>query len=221
MTNDESAELLTAGLEAISRQEYREAAEAFRRSAELGNAPAQYNLGRLYLRGLGVEASEFDARVWFERAAGQNLPIAIRDIGLLFEEGLAGLRKDPKQAFEHYWRAAELGDAVSKYCIGAMYYHGKGVRRDCSEAVKWYHLAAKDGVVMAQCDLAIELMNGRYVGRDAARAYFWMMLAAESGDATSKANLKIFEKQASDEDIAQAHVYRLPLLLNGTFHPDV
>ena len=52
--------------------DYRKAAECFRQAAERGFAPAQYQLGRLYMIGKGVDVDATLAREWFEKAAAQG-----------------------------------------------------------------------------------------------------------------------------------------------------
>jgi hypothetical protein len=48
------------------------AALLWRAAAARGDAIAQYNLGVLYERGIGVEADIAKAKAWYERAAARN-----------------------------------------------------------------------------------------------------------------------------------------------------
>ena len=53
-------------------QDYAQAAEQFRRSAERGCSPAQYRLGLLYADGLGVRRDRDAAEYWLRQAADQG-----------------------------------------------------------------------------------------------------------------------------------------------------
>ncbi|KAK1747232.1 hypothetical protein QTG54_002576 [Skeletonema marinoi] len=56
-------------------------------------------------------------------------------------------------AFQHYSKAAELGDAHAHYLLTQMYYNGEGVKKDEKKEV--YHLAAIGGNPDARYDLGI------------------------------------------------------------------
>ena len=55
-----------------ARLDYAEAAEWYRKAAELGSADAQYSLGHMYQFGQGVRQSYRDAANWFRKAAAQG-----------------------------------------------------------------------------------------------------------------------------------------------------
>jgi hypothetical protein len=62
-------------------QDYRQAAEWFRRAGEQDHAAAQYNLGFLYYEGKGVERDNLQAYMWIDRAAslGDDKAVKARD----------------------------------------------------------------------------------------------------------------------------------------------
>ncbi len=60
-----------------------EAVKWFRKAAEQGNAPAQYNLGLCYAKGKGVRKSSKEAEKWFRKAAEQGLEPAKKALELL------------------------------------------------------------------------------------------------------------------------------------------
>ena len=47
-----------------------------RKAADQGNAPARYNLGRMYAQGLGVAQDKSLAHMWLNLAAAQGLEAA-------------------------------------------------------------------------------------------------------------------------------------------------
>src|SRR5258707_14752703 len=54
--------------------------------------------------------------------------------------------QDQATAFQHYQRAAELGNVEAEALLGVVYEHGwAGVPRDIARAVAWYQKAAQQG----------------------------------------------------------------------------
>ena len=53
-------------------QDFKEAIEQYKQSAEQGDAPAQYNLGRMYLLGKGDDKNFLEARFWIKQALENN-----------------------------------------------------------------------------------------------------------------------------------------------------
>jgi TPR repeat protein len=55
--------------------------------AEQGSATAQFNLGKLHQRGLGIPKDAKRAMYWFGLAASQGEASAMYEIGLIFDKG--------------------------------------------------------------------------------------------------------------------------------------
>jgi len=85
-----------------------EAAELLKQASELGFASAQYNLGKAYRDGAGLEVDQERAAHWFERAARQGLAKAQRHIGTRYADG-EGVAKDEVQALLWLSLAADQG----------------------------------------------------------------------------------------------------------------
>lgn len=64
------------GYEALSRGQYEQALEIFEKQARHGSRHARYNLGVMYLEGLGVAVDQVAAYVWFHLAAAQGDALA-------------------------------------------------------------------------------------------------------------------------------------------------
>ena len=58
-------------------------------------------------------------------------------------------------------KAAEQGDAIGQYNLGAMYDYGEGVDQNYWMAEKWYTLAAKQGDADAQYNLGVMYHKGQ------------------------------------------------------------
>ena len=120
-------------------------AEALKKSANLGYAPAQFYLAKLYEGGeAGLRRDSVEARRWTERAAQGGDKKAMHNLALYYFEGTGG-PKDTTTAAQWFRRAADLGLTDSQYNLGRLYEEGFGVAQNPAEAYKWYLIAARSG----------------------------------------------------------------------------
>ena len=80
--------------------------------AEGGDATAQNSVGALYDHGLGVDEDDATAAYWYQLAADQNLPLAMRNLANMYAGG-HGVPFDQAMAQSWYEKAASLGDPVA------------------------------------------------------------------------------------------------------------
>lgn len=116
-----------------------------RRVANLGYAPAQFYLAKLYENGgAGVAKDMTEARRWTERAAQGGDRKAMHNLALYYFEGQGG-PKNSTTAAQWFRRAADLGLVDSQYNLGRLYEEGFGVSQNAAEAYKWFMIAGKAG----------------------------------------------------------------------------
>ena len=73
-TSDPSAaDLNDQGVSAYTARSYSRAAELFQKAADMGYAPAQYNLGYCYRYGDGVPRDLDKSAEWYRKAAEQGI----------------------------------------------------------------------------------------------------------------------------------------------------
>ena len=119
--------------------------EDLRKAANLGYAPAQFYLAKLYEIGdAGLKKDLDQARRWTERAAEGGDKKAMHNLALYYFEGTGG-PKNTTIAAQWFHRAADLGLLDSQYNLGRLYEEGFGVSQNPAEAYKWYLIAAKGG----------------------------------------------------------------------------
>jgi uncharacterized protein len=119
------------------------------RSAELGNASAQADLGERYLQGgRGVEESESEARKWFEKAAAQGEAGAIRRLIPMLKRDFESA-KDDVSAVQALRTAAELDDPWAQHLFGMAYWNGRGIARDPVKACTWMIIAGAEPELLA------------------------------------------------------------------------
>lgn len=114
----------------------------YQRSAMSGFPMAQFRLGTLYERGLGVKADSARAQVWYARAAEQGNVKAIHNLAVLH---VSRAKPDYAQAAKLFSESAAHGLSDSQYNLAMLYESGLGVPRDLKEAYKWLVLAAASG----------------------------------------------------------------------------
>jgi len=90
-------------------QDYERAMAAYKVAAEAGDAFSQYQV-MMYCKGLGVAVDYQQARAWLEKAAAQDFPDAVRELGVMYFEGW-GVTPSWRRARELCKRAIELGDS--------------------------------------------------------------------------------------------------------------
>jgi TPR repeat protein len=196
--------------------QYEQAFPVCSKAAEQGEAGAQFNLGRMYDHGKGVQQDDIEAVKWYRKAAEQGEVLAQFSLGQMYKNG-KGVRQDDTEAAKWYRKAAEQGfalaqfglaemynwghgvqqdyaeavkgNAKAQYNLGCMYDFGKGVQQDDTEAAKWYRKAAEQGHADAQYNLGCMYANGQGIQQDYAEAAKWFRKAAEQEDAKAQYNL--------------------------------
>lgn len=82
-------------------KDQKEATKWYRKAADQGDAPAQFNLGVMYAFGTGAAKDPEQAVKWFCAAANQGVPNAQFNLGVMYEEG-RGVLKDEIEALAWY-----------------------------------------------------------------------------------------------------------------------
>ena len=169
---------------------YKSAFEHFSEYAKMGNATAQYYLGKMYYEGQCVGGSRnYDkAAEWYRKSAEQGNAEAQCYLGYMYTNGL-GVSQDNAKAVEWYRKSAEQGNANAQCNLGYMYGNGRGIFQDNAKAVEWYRKSAEQGYADAQCNLGTMYRNGLGVSHDNAKAMEWYRKAAEQGNAGGQCNL--------------------------------
>ena len=112
--------------------------------AEQGDAQAQYEVGRRFWNGDGVDQDHKQAADWFDRAARQGLAAAQCALGLCYERG-DGVEQDMWQAAAWYQWAAQQDDVEAQLRLSECYEKGRGVPKDKEKAAEWLYKAAQHG----------------------------------------------------------------------------
>ncbi len=172
-------------------QNQKEAVHFYRKSANQGDALAQFTMGFCHENGIGGVVKDGKETVrWHRLAAEQGNALAQSTLGFCYQNGI-GVVKDEKEAVRWYRLAAEQGHAHAQFKLGYCYNNGIGVAEDAEEAVHWYRLAAEQGNIYAQHNLGFDYQNGIGVVKDEKEAVRWYRLAAEQENVYSQYNLGV------------------------------
>lgn len=192
------------------------------KSAEEGNAQAQWRLGLMYGSGNGVPKDASMATSWNRKAAEQGYAEAQREEGLKYFQG-KDVPQDYSLAASWFRKAAEQGEFGSQNKLGNMYLNGQGVPQDFVSAARWFRQAADQGDAVSQASLGLMYGEGLGVPKDIVQSYMWLNLAASSRDPNQSteqkslvmeerrttqvrmSNLQIDQAQASTRDWLEKH----------------
>jgi len=148
------------GVSAASKGDYATAVKLWRPLAKQGNVKAQFNLGLMYHRGMGVPKDDRETAKWWRKAAKRGYATAQTNLANMYQFGL-GVPKNYKEAAKWYRHAAKQGDVKAQYSLGFMYLKGIGVPLDNQKAMTWFRRAADRGDANAQFYLGFMYEQGQ------------------------------------------------------------
>lgn len=176
-------------------------------AAAQGDVDAQYQLGHLYRRGLGVTKSTTEAQKWYLSAADQGHDEALLHLGDLHWLGLID-RADKAEAVKWYHQAAEKGNADAQHRLGVMNKFRQLEYANDEMALKWWQHAADQGHIESQFELGKMYQQGLGVVKNVERASYWYRQAADQGNEIAKCYLQqmsITEARNADAINLDAH----------------
>ena len=106
----------------------------------------------------------------------------------MFEDGV-GVKRDYKQAFDWYRKAADQNLPQAEKQIGYFYQCGYGVKQDYAEAHAWYLRAAGHGNSDAENQLGFFAEEGWGQPKNYAEALAWFYKAAKHGSNDAEENI--------------------------------
>ena len=176
---------------------------AMLKTADLGDADAQANLGWMYANGTGVPRDASKAVELYQKAAAQGNAGAQANLGWMYESG-TGVPKDATKAVEWYQKAAAQGDVDAQKSLGWLYFFGIDVPKDAIKAFEWYQKAAAQGDALAQSTVGKSYAYGYGPPKDMVLAYAWTNLAAGQGRQGAVATRDLYDATLSPKDKAEA-----------------
>ena len=166
----------------FNNKNYVEAVKWFTKAAEKGNPTAQYNLGNMYIEGVGGLPKDYaEALKLYTKSAEKGYGYAQHNLGIAYKNG-QGVTQDYAQAIKWFTKAADQNIAVAQNSLGVIYAKGEGgTPQDYAKAIEWYRKAAENNDAKGQFNLGSMYANGQGTKKDVVQAYFWLSLAAMQG----------------------------------------
>ena len=113
-------------------------------AAKKNDPAAQYELGKRYLQGIGVQKNTLQGFYWLKHAANGNHREAQFQLAKLYQKG-DGVVQNDFEALTYYKQAAQNGHATAQYELGLLYFKGIVVPQSFVHAYAWMNLAAANG----------------------------------------------------------------------------
>ncbi|OQN96321.1 hypothetical protein B0A48_17577 [Cryoendolithus antarcticus] len=144
---------------------------------KLASKSAGY-LGRMFLRGEGMEQSYSKAKIWFTRGVANGDALSQYSLGLMHLEGL-GVEQNVKKAADYFGSAADQDLAVAQTNLGILFLD----QGDITTATRYFELAARNSHIEAFYYLAE--LNNEAIGRErsCSMAAMYYKIVAEKAEA--------------------------------------
>jgi TPR repeat protein len=201
------------------QKNYAAAFPLYLKAANLGSMKSEYDVGILYLRGLGVSLNLAQALDWFLKASAQGSSDANTCLNSLpYWTGVNALLAS---SFAANQTLAAQGDPTAEYVVGLFYWRGWGTPTNGSQASLWLQKAAAQGSAAAEYELGVmdmtaDLGAGKPV--NAPEGVKWITLAADQGLAAAQNELGQFYASGSygiTKDPAQSFSWYLKAAQQG------
>ena len=164
-----------------------------------GQADAMYELGLMYLNGVGVAKCAPSAYRLFKSAGDHNHAEALFSLAEMQIDGSYG-KVDIKLAFETCLKAAKLNLPQAQFNVGVMFEEGIGTNQSFQDSIFWYEKAANGGNKHALNNLGDIHLNGRGVPKNKDIAEHFFNIASDQGSDLANFNLAvIFGQRQHDE----------------------
>lgn len=175
-------------------------------------------IGRMYLRGEGVQQKFDRAKIWFQRGVTSNDMLCQHGLGLLYQNGYS-VKQNLQKATDYFKMAADSDYPHAQVALGRIFLD----QGDTGVSIRYFELAARHGHIEAywylalahdrplggrerSCPLAtayyklvaerveslqspMEWANNRYYAGDLESAKIGYMMAAEQGYEAAQANV--------------------------------
>ncbi|MCD8285773.1 MAG: sel1 repeat family protein, partial [Clostridia bacterium] len=155
--------------------------ELYKKAAELGYGEAMGMLGVCYIKGQGTEEDPGEALKWLQQGAEKMSPIALYNLGQVYECGIDSGEVDAADVLDLYDKAAFMGYAPAMVKAGSFYSRGVGVEMDEAKALEYYVDAAEDGDPDGQLLAGLYYLNGTGTKPDRKKALHYLTMAIEQG----------------------------------------
>lgn len=174
---------------------------AYNDAVNRGYVAALYDLARLADYADATPQAQDQANDLLLKAANQEFPPAMYELGRRYSDGSFGLQRDLAEAYRWMAKAAESGSVPAMVATAQALFFGRGVAQNPRRAVEWAERAADAGSDDAKFNLGWYYFRGSRVTNptgdivpsnvqmDYSQALLWWGRAAEDNNSTAQFNL--------------------------------
>lgn len=222
LTFGQSADELNQQSKALVQQgKYNEAFPILKKSAELGNAEAQYNLGYFLQNGVAGVKNEKEAVEWYQKSSDNGFNDGHYAMMMAYGNG-QGIEQNSEKAFEYAMKCAENNDTTCMWNVVNCYLTGNGVKADIPKFKEWIiklaklqnpeNLTLSGNITSARLELANFYRNGKYFEKDNYQSYLWYLIYNEYKIDFSiiKQDETIKEIKELEEKLSKAQIKNAP-----------
>lgn len=119
LSGADAAALNRTAVHFVGQGDFESAVPLLRRAAAAGFAPAEANLGAMYLNGTGVNQDTHQAVELLQRAANRGNAVAACNLGRIYELGI-GIHADRERAYAAYSQAEKLGSPTAARALARL-----------------------------------------------------------------------------------------------------
>ena len=181
----EQRDVYNAAKIAFNNKDLKTAGELLKKLAEQGVAQAQNDLGFSYAR----DGNYQQAKYWLELSAGQNHPMGLNGLGMLYMNGW-GVEQNYTKGKEYFELSMLQNYAPAQTNMGILYLYAWGVEQDYAKAKEYFELALQQNDDNAKNSLGVMYLKGLGVPQDKEKAIAYFKEAAEQGNQFAIDNLK-------------------------------
>lgn len=181
-------ELNTQSKELLNNRDYEKALPILRKSAELGNEEAQYNLGYFLQNGVGITKNEKEAFEWYKKSSENGFNDGHYAMMMAYGNGI-GIEFDGEKAFEYALKCANNNDATCMWNIINCYKQGLGVPKNTNKMLEWAtklsllenpdNLNSSGNITSTRLSLAYMYRDGDSLEKDYYKSYIWFLIYNE------------------------------------------
>lgn len=194
----------------IVDKKYSEAIGIYEIFAEKGDAYAQYMIGGMFFKGLGVAQDYKVASQWFMKALKNGSPGGAYGLGLMYQEGW-GFAKDYKIAASYYSLAVTRIDSSTHLMMSNIPNVDVEIISDGRQIgkINKLHKVEYEAVLNAQHNLAELYFKGLGVEKNYDLALKWVRISAENGLPQSQYSLgrMYYEGKGVQQDYQEASTW--------------
>lgn len=174
-------------------------------AANMGYAPAQFELGKMYNFGDGQKVNYSKAVSWYQKAIDQGNADAMAYMSDLYVEG-NGVEKDYEKALQLIRKSADQNNGYGLNNLGFMYRKGYAVSQNNEEALKFYRKSADMDNEWGLNSMGDMYFYGYGVSQDYNEAIKYFRKSADLGQPRGMVNLAymLVEGKGVKQDYAEA-----------------